>query len=144
MKNFFYKFKIYGFKKIIIFAFAELKNRLLMQLVYKSFSQKGEDIMIDKILGNKKMGCYIDIGANDPHRFNNTKRFYNRGWTGVNIEPDPKCYQKIVTNRKRDINLNLGNFAYVKFAIISTPLRISNNTFLTIHNVLLARKFNFM
>ena len=108
MKNFFYKFKIYGFKKIIIFAFAELKNRLLMQLVYKSFSQKGEDIMIDKILGNKKMGCYIDIGANDPHRFNNTKRFYNRGWTGVNIEPDPKCYQKIVTNRKRDINLNLG------------------------------------
>jgi len=108
MKNIIYKFKIYGFKKIIIFAFAEIKNRLLMQLIYKSFSQKGEDIMIDKILGNKKIGCYIDIGANDPHRFSNTKRFYNRGWTGVNIEPDPKCYQKLVNNRKRDINLNLG------------------------------------
>ncbi|MDO8734008.1 MAG: tetratricopeptide repeat protein, partial [Elusimicrobiota bacterium] len=38
-----------------------------------------EDIIINQLLGNKKSGFYIDVGAYDPSRFNNTKRFYERG-----------------------------------------------------------------
>jgi len=39
---------------------------------------------------------------------NNTKRFYKRGWTGVNIEPNTIKFKKITKYRKRDINLNVG------------------------------------
>ena len=34
-------------------------------------------------------GFYIDIGAGHPIDLNVTNLFYNRGWTGINIEPGP-------------------------------------------------------
>lgn len=108
MKTFLKKFKIYGFKKFLSYAGAELKNRLTVQLLKGSYSQKGEDLRIDKLLGYKKSGFYIDIGAYDPHRFSNTKRFYKKGWRGMNIEPNPNNYQKFIKYRKADINLNIG------------------------------------
>ena len=51
---------------------------------------------------------YIDIGANDPKKFNNTYRFYQRGWTGINIEPNPALFERICEFRQTDININLG------------------------------------
>jgi FkbM family methyltransferase len=54
------------------------------------------------------MGFYIDIGANDPNHLSNTKYFYNNGWMGINIEPNVELYQAFMTERPRDINLNLG------------------------------------
>lgn len=50
----------------------------------------------------------MDVGAYDPTRFSNTKRFYKRGWRGINIEPDYNNYTKFVRQRQRDINLNIG------------------------------------
>jgi len=82
---------------------AVIKNELI-----QSYSQYGEDLVIDAILGNKKTGFFIDIGANDPAIFSNTKRFYDRGWSGVNIEPNPTLFKRLVGQRPRDINLNLG------------------------------------
>jgi FkbM family methyltransferase len=72
-----------------------------------SYSQIHEDLLIDAIL-NVEKGFYIDIGANDPQHFSNTKRFYDKGWNGINIDPNPKCYEKFIDTRTRDINLNLG------------------------------------
>lgn len=74
----------------------------------KSYSQHGEDLMIDKIFKNKKNGFYIDIGANDPVALNNTKRLYDKGWSGINIEPNHDIFWKLKKERKRDINLNVG------------------------------------
>jgi len=102
------KYKIYGFKKFFQAVFLELYTLIYYRLIRGSFSQKGEDLVIDKLLGNKKSGFYIDIGANDPVRFSNTCRFYKKGWTGINIEPNPLLIKKINEFRPKDLNLNLG------------------------------------
>ncbi|WP_236263975.1 hypothetical protein, partial [Dysgonomonas sp. Marseille-P4677] len=47
-----------------------------------SFSQEGEDLVINRFLENKPMGFYIDIGAHHPLRFSNTYKFYLKGWYG--------------------------------------------------------------
>ncbi|CAN5127183.1 hypothetical protein BH09PAT1_BH09PAT1_6150 [soil metagenome] len=102
------KFKIYGFKQFSSFVLIDLKNRIFMQWLRKSYSQKGEDLIIDKLLNYRKKGFYVDVGANDPDRFSNTKRFYLKGWKGINIEPVKKNYANFLVKRKRDINLNIG------------------------------------
>ena len=38
----------------------------------------------------------------------NTKFFYERGWTGINIEPNPKRRKLFTKERRRDINLSIG------------------------------------
>lgn len=76
--------------------------------VFGTFSQYGEDMLIDRLLGYKDSGTYVDIGANDPSKFNNTVRFYNRGWSGINIEPNPMLLERFRSARPRDINLNIG------------------------------------
>jgi len=73
-----------------------------------SYSQYHEYLILDLIFEQKKAGFYCDIGANDPVVFNNTKRFYDRGWRGINVEPNVALYAKIVEDRPRDINLNIG------------------------------------
>lgn len=108
MLDLFHKIRIYGFSKSFIYAFHELSRILLMRLFLSSYSQQGEDIIIDKLLGNKEDGFYVDIGAYDPVRFSNTKRFYDRGWKGINIEPNPALIKKFEVTRKRDTNLALG------------------------------------
>jgi len=50
----------------------------------------------------------VDIGANDPVGLNNTKRFYDRGWRGINIEPNPHKFVQFTKKRIEDINLNIG------------------------------------
>jgi len=102
------KFKMYGFKKCLAYSLIELKNKIISNFLKNSYSQKGEDLIIDKLLEYKKNGFYVDVGAYDPHRFSNTKRFYKKGWHGINIEPNPDNYQKFVKYRKRDVNLNVG------------------------------------
>lgn len=72
------------------------------------YSQYGEDIVLDRLLKSPGEGFYVDIGANDPVKFSNTLRFYNRGWRGVNIEPNPKKYNDICLARPADVNLNVG------------------------------------
>lgn len=73
----------------------------------KSYSQEGEDLILARILGEKKEGFYIDVGAHHPKRFSNTFLFYKRGWRGINIEARPgskKIFDKI---RPYDINVEV-------------------------------------
>jgi len=107
LENLFKKYRIYGPKIFLSYAIKEI-IRLYNQLIKGSYSQAGEDLLIDKILGFKKKGFYIDIGASDPSRFNNTKRFYLKGWCGINVEPNIMTFEKIKKFRNRDINLNIG------------------------------------
>jgi FkbM family methyltransferase len=73
-----------------------------------SYSQFNEDLIIDLLFMGKTKGFYIDIGANDPDSSNNTKRFYEKGWSGINIEPGKDSFEKLCLKRSRDINLNIG------------------------------------
>lgn len=71
-----------------------------------SYSQLNEDNILDWLTGYKPYGTYIDIGAYDPNQISNTKLFYERGWRGVNVEPNPDGYKKFTLQRTKDVNLN--------------------------------------
>lgn len=81
-----------------------------------SFSQEGEDIIINRILGMQcyfgdllaDKGFYVDIGSHHPLRFSNTYSFYQLGWCGINVDPLPGSKKLFDSIRPRDINLELG------------------------------------
>lgn len=110
------KVKIYGLSRSLRYALVEVYKIIWMGFFRKSYSQQGEDLIIDQLLINKEgetgfcgeTGFYVDVGAHDPTRFSNTKRFYDKGWSGINIDPNPVLIRKFETQRKRDRNLALG------------------------------------
>lgn len=102
------KIKHYGFLRSSKYALIEIYRVFFFRFFLGSYSQKGEDLVIDRICKNTKKGFYVDVGANDPSRFSNTKRFYNKGWSGINIEPNTVKFNKFLTTRQKDINLNIG------------------------------------
>lgn len=88
----------------------KLKNLIAIETFpfrNNSYSQEGEDLIIDKLLGYKKNGFYVDIGAHHPLRFSNTAIFYKRGWNGINIDAMPNSMEAFNLLRKRDINLEI-------------------------------------
>ena len=70
-----------------------------------SFSQEGEDLILDRYFSGKKNGTYIDVGAHHPQRFSNTYRFYLNGWQGINIDAMPGSMQLFNELRPEDINI---------------------------------------
>lgn len=73
-----------------------------------SFSQEGEDGVLQRIFERKALGFYVDVGSHHPQRFSNTYRFYLRGWKGINIDPLPGSKARFDALRGRDINLEVG------------------------------------
>lgn len=69
-----------------------------------SYSQCGEDLIVDFVLSWMGISevSYLDLGANDPQRFNNTYRLYKKGHTGVLVEPDVALSKAIRTLRPKD------------------------------------------
>jgi FkbM family methyltransferase len=74
----------------------------------QSYSQEGEDLLLMSLFENRRNGFYVDVGAHHPKRFSNTQIFYEAGWTGINIEPNPDSVKKFRAYRKRDVNLCMG------------------------------------
>jgi FkbM family methyltransferase len=70
-----------------------------------SYSQFGEDVEIDRIIGAADItnGIYMDVGANHPSVFSNTYLFYRKGRRGVLIEPDLTACRLLDSFRKGDI-----------------------------------------
>ncbi len=73
-----------------------------------SYAQEGEDVVLCRLLEGQTVGFYIDVGAHHPMRFSNTYLFYQRGWAGINIDPNPNGIRAFRDRRPRDINLNVG------------------------------------
>lgn len=72
------------------------------------YSQEDEDWILFNALKGIEKGFYVDVGASDPWNLSVTKFFYERGWSGINIEPLEEKYNLLCKDRKRDINLNIG------------------------------------
>jgi FkbM family methyltransferase len=72
-----------------------------------SYAQNFEDVVLWRALKDVDKGFYIDVGANDPVVDSVTKSFYDRGWSGINIEPLSEFFNKLKVGRPRDINLNV-------------------------------------
>ena len=77
-------------------------------MAFISYAQNLEDVMLQRALGHIQNGFYVDVGANDPVLDSVTKAFYDRGWSGINIEPIYEHFQKLVNERPRDVNLHCG------------------------------------
>lgn len=109
--------------------FKRVYQRLTGNLYNISYSQTGEDLIIEFLIEAKKIKefTYLDIGANHPVRFNNTFKFYEMGYKGVCIEPDPFLFAKLLSKRNRDICLNVGiggksSIGKVDFYIMDNPV----------------------
>ncbi|MBO1078870.1 FkbM family methyltransferase [Roseomonas haemaphysalidis] len=72
-----------------------------------SYAQNGEDVILWRALGHIESGFYIDVGACDPDELSVTRAFYERGWSGINVEPSREFFERCVERRPRDINLNM-------------------------------------
>ena len=73
-----------------------------------SYAQNREDLIIHEFFKNLNDGFYVDVGANSPIHDSVTKIFYDKGWSGINIEPIHSHYKSLLHARPRDTNLNIG------------------------------------
>jgi FkbM family methyltransferase len=73
-----------------------------------SYAQNREDIILNGFFGEEEKGFYVDIGGFDPDLDSVTKFFYQRGWHGINVEPQPDKLQLFEKKRPRDINILKG------------------------------------
>jgi FkbM family methyltransferase len=86
-----------------------------------SFSQEGEDMILNRIFELQSTGFYVDVGAHHPQRFSNTYFFYRRGWRGINIDAMPGSMRLFNKIRTRDINIEIavmrqkGKVTYYQF-----------------------------
>ncbi len=74
----------------------------------RSWSQEGEDLILNRFFDAQRSGFYVDVGAHHPKRFSNTFLFYKRGWCGINIDAMPGSMRIFNKIRPRDINLEIG------------------------------------
>ncbi|QUS59321.1 FkbM family methyltransferase [Synechocystis sp. PCC 7338] len=72
-----------------------------------SFSQEGEDLVLNRLFEQQSKGFYVDVGAHHPQRFSNTYLFYLKGWRGINIDAMPGSMEIFKQLRPEDINLEI-------------------------------------
>lgn len=76
-------------------------------MTFISYAQNFEDVLLNRVFKHKIKGFYIDVGALYETCDSVTKAFYDRGWSGINIEPIKECHNVFQKERPRDINLNI-------------------------------------
>lgn len=70
-----------------------------------SYSINHEDILLARAFADHRNGFFIDIGAHHPHEYSVTKLLSERGWSGINVEPNPHLIELFDRERPRDVNL---------------------------------------
>jgi FkbM family methyltransferase len=79
--------------------------------VFVSYAQNFEDVFLHRAFKAKGAGFYVDVGAYHPTIGSVTKNLYDRGWSGINIEPG-EIFGVLGQDRPRDINLNVALLDY--------------------------------
>jgi FkbM family methyltransferase len=98
-----------------------------------SYAQNFEDVLLHRVFANVAQGFYVDIGAFSPITGSVTKIFYDRGWSGINIEPS-SIFEALKQDRPRDINLNIaildrdGTVDFLEDASDLGTSRVDNST----------------
>ncbi len=75
-------------------------------MIFISYAQNHEDVMLWRALKHVAHGFYIDVGAAWPEKHSVTKAFYERGWRGINIEPNQELNRQLQVCRPNDKNLS--------------------------------------
>lgn len=77
----------------------EIMRRLHLNYAYAS--QAGQDVVVDKILKQKRGGVFVDVGAYDGIMGSNSLFFeQHRAWSGVLVEPMPTFFDMATSARK--------------------------------------------
>jgi FkbM family methyltransferase len=69
-----------------------------------SYAQNAEDVVLRRAFPGRA-GFYVDVGACEPTRDSVTKHFYDRDWSGINVEPQQHLHARLAAERPRDVNL---------------------------------------
>lgn len=67
-----------------------------------SYAQNREDVVLWRALGHLPHGRYVDVGANHPRDLSVTRAFYDRGWSGITVEPVHEFAELHRVERPRD------------------------------------------
>ena len=70
----------------------------------KSYSQFGEDIVIDEFFGDF-IGSYVDIGCYHPIKYSNTALLHKKGWKGINIDLNKTSIALFKACRENDVSI---------------------------------------
>jgi FkbM family methyltransferase len=68
-----------------------------------SYAQNGEDVVLWRALESVSRGRYVEVGANDPTVDSISRPFYDRGWSGLVVEPVPALAEAYRSDRPRDV-----------------------------------------
>ncbi len=72
-----------------------------------SYAQNREDFFIAAFFPDVETGHYVDVGAGHPDELSVTKLLYDRGWSGINVEPIPELAEALRAARPRDVTLQV-------------------------------------
>ncbi len=70
---------------------------------FVSYAQNAEDVVLWRALHSLTPGRYVEVGANDPTTHSISRAFYDRGWSGIAIEPVPVLAEAFRADRPRDL-----------------------------------------
>ncbi|MBV9783074.1 MAG: FkbM family methyltransferase, partial [Acidisphaera sp.] len=76
-------------------------------MTFTSYAQNFEDVLLWRALGHIPAGFYIDVGAAHPDVDSVTRAFYDRGWSGIDVEPVADFARRLQACRPRDVVLPL-------------------------------------
>jgi FkbM family methyltransferase len=74
-------------------------------MTFISYAQNYEDVILWRALRDVNHGLYVDVEAGDPEELSVTRAFYERGWSGINVEHLDQHLAKLAHDRPRDTNL---------------------------------------
>ncbi|MEM6517336.1 MAG: FkbM family methyltransferase [Bacteroidota bacterium] len=74
---------------------------------FLSFSQHADDYIAWQLLGRKKQGLVVEVGAFDGKHLSNSLSLEQIGWKSLNIEPNPRIFDYLKKNRPNSININM-------------------------------------
>lgn len=66
-----------------------------------TYAQNREDLYLWALVGHRPDGRYVDVGCNHEQLHSVTKLFYERGWSGVNIDANDRMADEYAV-RERD------------------------------------------
>lgn len=69
---------------------------------FVSYAQNGEDVVLWRALAGVRSGRYVEVGGNDPTKDSVSRAFYERGWSGVVVEPVADFADRFRQERPRD------------------------------------------
>jgi FkbM family methyltransferase len=98
-------FHQFGLINSIRFLCSTILRKIFDPYAIYSYSQTGEDRIIEAILGHPQNKFFVDVGCNHPQWLSNTFALYKKGWRGINIDGNEKIVNLYHNLRSEDKNI---------------------------------------